>query len=199
MLQALLAVEDSVLEQLARLHPRICPRQILGARIGERAGELLDLALPRSDKLVLAIVEMDGCFADGVSVTTGCWFGRRTLRFVDYGKVAATFVDLRTCTAVRIWARAKARALAERYVPDAPDRWHAQLEAYRAMPAAELLQWCRVTLNVPSNVAFNAACERVMCGACGEEVMYDRQILRDGCVLCRACAGQAYYTLENSK
>jgi formylmethanofuran dehydrogenase subunit E len=197
MLQALLAVENSVLEQLARLHPRVCPRQILGVRIGQHAGELLDLALPRSDKLVLAIVEMDGCFADGVSVTTGCWFGRRTLRFVDYGKVAATFVDLRTGTAVRIWARTTARALAERYVPDAPDRWHAQLEAYRAMPAAELLQWCRVTLKVPSNVLFNAASERVMCSACGEEVLYDRQILREGSVLCRACAGQAYYMLED--
>ena len=99
-----------MLEQLARLHPRVCPRQILGARIGQRAGELLDLALPRSDKFVVTIVEMDGCFADGVSVATGCWFGRRTLRFVDYGKVAATFVDLRTCRAVRIWARPSARA-----------------------------------------------------------------------------------------
>jgi formylmethanofuran dehydrogenase subunit E len=197
MLHSLLAVESSVIEQLARLHPRVCPRQILGARIGQRAGELLDLALPRSDKLVLAIVELDGCFADGVSVATGCWFGRRTLRFVDYGKVAATFIDLGSSRAVRIWPDPGARVLAERYVPDAPDRWHAQLEAYRVMPAAELLQWCRVTVKVPSNVLFNAECDRVMCSACGEEVLYDRQILHDGCVLCRACAGQAYYTLEN--
>jgi formylmethanofuran dehydrogenase subunit E len=193
----MLAVQDSAVEQLARLHTRVCPRQILGVRIGQRAGELLDLDLPRSDKLVLVIVELDGCFADGVSVATGCWFGRRTLRFVDYGKVAATFIDLRTCRAVRIWADPGARALTERYAPDAADRWHAQLEAYRAMPAAELLQWCRVTVEVPSNVLFNAECERVVCGACGEEVMYERHILRDGFVLCRACAGPAYYALEN--
>jgi len=199
MLHALLAVEDSVLEQLARMHPRVCPRQILGARIGMRAGELLEVALPRSDKLMLALVEMDGCFADGVSVATGCWFGRRTLRFVDYGKVAATFIDLGSSRAVRIWASPEARVLAERYVPDAPDRWHAQLEAYRLMPAAELLQWCRVTLKVPANVQLSAECERVMCSACGEEVLYDRQIVRDGCVLCRPCAGQAYYTLENGE
>jgi formylmethanofuran dehydrogenase subunit E len=132
-----------------------------------------------------------------VSVATGCWFGRRTLRFVDYGKVAATFVDLQTCRAVRIWARPRVRALAERYVPDAPDRWHAQLEAYRVMPAAELLQWSRVSLEVPADVLFKTECARVTCSICGEEVMYDRQILRDGGVVCRACAGQAYYTLEN--
>jgi formylmethanofuran dehydrogenase subunit E len=191
MARLLLAVDDTVLEQLALLHPRICPRQILGARIGQRAGELLDMALPRSDKRMLVIVETDGCFADGVSVASGCWFGRRTLRFVDFGKVAATFVDLRTCQAVRIWPGPRARMLAEEYVPHAPDRWHAQLEGYRVMPTAELLRSCQVTVKIPFPQLLDA--ERVTCSACGEEIMNRRHVLRDDSVLCRACLGEAYY------
>lgn len=100
--------------ELARLHPRLCPRQVLGVRIGQHAGTLLSLSLPRSDKRVLAIVETDGCFADGVSVAAGCWLGHPTLRLVDYGKVAATFIDLECSRAIRIWRHAQARALAER-------------------------------------------------------------------------------------
>jgi formylmethanofuran dehydrogenase subunit E len=60
---------------------------VLGVRIGLAAGEALDLDLPRADKRLLMLVETDGCFADGVSVATGCWLGRRTLRLVDYGRV----------------------------------------------------------------------------------------------------------------
>jgi len=179
---------ERCLERLAGLHPRLCPRQVLGARIGQWAGELLGLALPSSDKLMLATVEIDGCFADGVSVATGCWLGRRTLRFVDHGKVAATFIDLQTCRAVRIWPNPQARGLAEQYVPDAPDRWHAQLEGYRVMPAAELLASRSVTIKLPFSAGLNAASERVRCGACGEEVMNRRQVIRAGLVVCRACA-----------
>ena len=178
---------DRCLERLAGLHPRLCPRQVLGVRIGQRAGELLGLALPRTDKLMLAIVEIDGCFADVVSVATGCWFGRRTLRFVDYGKVAATFIDLETHRAVRIWPDPHARVVAERYVPDAPDSWHAQLEGYRVMPANEVLQSRSVTINMPLPDFLNADSERVTCSACGEEIMNGRQVVRNGFVLCRAC------------
>ncbi|MDQ6672396.1 MAG: FmdE family protein [Chloroflexota bacterium] len=183
---------ERCLERLAGLHARLCPRQVLGVRIGQRAGELLGVALPRSDKLMLAIVEIDGCFADGVSVATGCWLGRRTLRFVDHGKVAATFIDLQTCRAVRIWPNPQARVLAEQYVPDAADRWHAQLEGYRVMPATELLASRSVTIKMPSSAFLNADSERVTCGACGEEIMNRRQVIRDGLVVCRACAGPSY-------
>src|SRR5918911_1243912 len=106
---------EDVWGQLARLHPRLCPRQVLGVRIGQYAGELLGLALPRSDKQLLAFVEMDGCFADGVSVATGCWLGRRTLRLVDHGKVAATVVDTALMRAIRIAVHPDARCRAISY------------------------------------------------------------------------------------
>jgi hypothetical protein len=123
---------------------------VLGVRTGQRAGELLGLALPRSDKLMLAVVEIDGCFADGVSVATGCWFGRRTLRFGNYGKVGATFIDLQTWRAARIWPDPQARMVAGQYVPDAADRWHAQLEGHCVMLATEMASETRSGLRRPA-------------------------------------------------
>lgn len=112
------------LEQSSALHKHLCPRQVLGARIGMYAAELFDLELPQTNKRLLAFVETDGCFADGISVTTGCWFGRRTLRLIDHGKVAATFVDTRTSQAIRIWPDPRARDRAATYASDARSRWH---------------------------------------------------------------------------
>ena len=94
---------NSLLEQSAALHRHLCPRQVLGARMGILAGQLLALELPQTNKRLLRIVETDGCFADGVSVATNCWVGRRTLRIVDFGKTAVTFVDTQTDTAVRLY------------------------------------------------------------------------------------------------
>src|SRR5512142_1649492 len=93
----------SLLEESASLHHHLCPRQVLGVRMGMLAGEILGLDLPQKDKRLLAIAETDGCAVDGISVSTGCWVGRRTLRIEDYGKVAATCVDTATGRAVRIW------------------------------------------------------------------------------------------------
>ena len=91
-----------LLDQCAALHHHLCPRQVLGVRMGMLAGKVLSLALPQSDKRLLTIMETDGCGADGVAVATNCWVGRRTMRIEDYGKMAATFVDTVTARAVRI-------------------------------------------------------------------------------------------------
>src|SRR5215210_7732568 len=90
------------LERTAALHDHLCPRQVLGVRIGMYAADLFGLDLPQSDKRLFTFVETDGCFADGVSVSTGCWMGHRTMRAIDYGKVAATFVDTRSMRSIRV-------------------------------------------------------------------------------------------------
>ena len=92
---------SELLARSSALHGHLCPRQILGVRLALLAGERLGLDFPRTDKRALVFVETDGCFADGVSVDSGCWLGRRTMRLIDHGKVAATFVDTRTRRAVR--------------------------------------------------------------------------------------------------
>src|SRR5215470_6084497 len=105
----MLTEQDPAVAELSKLHQRLCPRQILAIRIGRYAGELLGLDVPRTDKRMIAIAEVDGCFADGVSVASGCWLGRRTLRAVDHGKVAATFLDVRDGRTIRLWPRAGIR------------------------------------------------------------------------------------------
>lgn len=185
---------DRVVERLAPLHTRLCPRQVLGARIGLYGAELLGLDLPRLDKRLLAIVEMDGCFADGVIEATGCRVGRRTLRVIDHGKVAAVFVDLKRNHAVRVWPRPDARGQALRYAPEAEDPWHAQLDAYGWMPTSDLLDAQAVELRIPLQELLGRAGSRVSCMRCHEEIMNDRQVRIGDRVLCRGCDGDRYYT-----
>ena len=184
---------DGQLERLARMHPRLCPRQVLGLRIGRLAGELLELPIPRDDKRLLVFAETDGCFADGVSVATGCWFGRRTMRLVDYGKVAATVADLESGRVVRIWPDPRARDLAERYAPEAPSRWHAQLLGYQVMPTAELLRAEPVTVRGSLSEIVGVPGIRADCARCGEEVLNQREMVLNGVAICRGCAGEPYY------
>ncbi|MDP6080799.1 MAG: FmdE family protein, partial [Arenicellales bacterium] len=130
---------DELLQQSAAMHRHLCPRQVLGVRIGLAGGAALGLDAPRCDKRLLVFVETDGCGADGVSVAADCWVGRRTLRVIDFGKLAATFVDTHTGQAVRVAPQPGIREVARRYAPEARNRWAAQHEGYRLMPTAELL------------------------------------------------------------
>jgi formylmethanofuran dehydrogenase subunit E len=161
--------------------------------MGLLAGCLLGLDLPREDKRLLTIVETDGCYADGISVVTGCWLGHRTLRLEDFGKVAATFVDTRTERAVRIAPHAGIRALAKEAAPEARSRWQAQLLGYQRMPDELLLVWRWVTLTAPSRAIVSRPGVRTTCEMCGEEIINEREIVHEDSVLCRACAGFAYY------
>jgi formylmethanofuran dehydrogenase subunit E len=174
-------------EQLARLHPRLCPRQVLGVRMGLLAGELLGLEVPRRDKRLLVLVETDGCFADGVSVTTGCWLGRRTLRLLDYGRVAAVVADTETDQALRLRPHPQARGRALDWAPEAKDSWHAQLIGYQRMPWEELLQVETVTLATPAAEITGRPGGRVTCVGCGEEVLNGRETPTQAGPSCIAC------------
>jgi formylmethanofuran dehydrogenase subunit E len=127
-----------ILQESAALHKHLCPRQVLGVRMGLLAGEVLGLDLPQKDKRLLTIMETDGCASDGVAIATNCWVGRRTMRVEDYGKVAATFVDTKTSFAIRIVPRPDARARARDYALEACNKWEAQLLGYQRVPAQAL-------------------------------------------------------------
>ncbi|MBI4787824.1 MAG: formylmethanofuran dehydrogenase [Chloroflexi bacterium] len=174
-------------------HNRLCPRQVLGVRIGLYAADLLDLDPAQKDKRLFTFVESDGCLVDGLAVATGCWVGSRTMRVIDYGKTAATFVDTQTERAVRIMPHLAARTRAMDHAPDAPDRWHAQLAAYQVMPVEELLAAEPVTLNVSLAAIISRHGRRVVCECCGEDIINEREVRRVGDTLCRACADGAYY------
>src|SRR5688572_23957797 len=117
---------SDVLEKSAEGHKHLCPRQILGVRMGMLAGELLGLDLPQKNKRLICFVETDGCFVDGITAATGCSMGHRTMRLMDYGKVAACFVDSQTKRAFRIAPSPDSRSIAQSY--EAPSRWERYIE-----------------------------------------------------------------------
>lgn len=181
------------LTRLEPLHSHLCPRQVLGARMGLYASDLLNLELPQRDKRLLAFVESDGCFADGVGVATGCSIGHRTLRVEDYGKVAAVFVDTEMPCAVRVWPHPDARERAALHTRPSTSRWQAQLDAYCVMPAEELLRVAWVALTVPAATIVSRPGLRVPCVRCGEEIMNGREVILAGQAFCRGCLGGRYY------
>lgn len=186
---------EGLLAQSAARHNHLCPRQVLGVRMGMYAARLLDLALPQDDKRLFTFVETDGCFADGVSVATGCSLGHRTLRLIDHGKVAATFADTESGRAIRITPHPLARSRASIYAPSATSHWHAQLEAYQIMPFAQLLAAQDVVLTLDLKAIISQPGLRVTCTVCGEEILNEREVLVDGNVVCQSCAGQSYWSL----
>ncbi len=182
-----------------RHHGRLCPRQVLGVRMGVYAAELFDLDLPQSDKRLFAFVETDGCLVDGISAATDCSCGHRTMRIMDYGKTAVTFVDTLSNRALRIIPSPQSRRRACEYAPEAPDRWHAQLSAYQVMPADELLLVQHVMLRVSMADILSQHGHRVVCERCGEDIINEREVRRAGRILCKACAGDAYYVVEDAE
>jgi formylmethanofuran dehydrogenase subunit E len=95
----------SLADHLARsalLHSRLCPRQVLGARMARLACTLLGIDPAIERKRVFVIMEIDRCAADAVMMVTGANPMNGLMQLVAYGKVAATFVDLQTETAFRV-------------------------------------------------------------------------------------------------
>lgn len=186
---------EELLQKSASFHNHLCPRQVLGVRMGLAAGRWLELEVPQSDKRILTIVETDGCFIDGLAVSTGCNIGRRSMVVYDFGKVAATFVDTHTGRAVRIVPSPQSRQLAKTYAPEAESRWHAYLYGYRRIPDNELLTVQEVILDVSLAEILSKDGYRVNCAICGEEIINEREVHREGLTLCRPCAGERYYHL----
>lgn len=186
------ALEDILCESSSR-HKHLCPRQVLGARMALYAAEILALDLPRKDKRLLVTTEVDGCAVDGLIAATGCRAGSRTLRIVDFGKVAATFTDTCTGTTIRIVPARDARALAREYAPRARNRWDAMLAGYQVMPFGRLFQTQPVRLNMTISQIISKPGKQTFCYVCGEEVINGREVILDGRIICRACAGESYY------
>jgi formylmethanofuran dehydrogenase subunit E len=184
-----------LLELSSRDHSHLCPRQILGVRIGLAGKTSLSFSKPPAKKQLLAISETDGCFVDGVIAATGCTVGHRTLRVEDYGKVAVTFVDTRTGRAVRIVPRLDIRELACSYIQDDSSRYLAQMEAYQTMPDEKMLMIQEVVLNIPIEKIVSKPGVRANCDVCGEEIMNEREVARKGLILCLSCAHGGYYQI----
>ncbi|HLK64346.1 MAG TPA: FmdE family protein [Bryobacteraceae bacterium] len=180
----------------AETHGHLCAGQILGLRMAIYGVNLLGLEDPTGGdrKRLVTYVEIDRCATDAIPIVTGCRLGKRALKFRDFGKVAATFCDLRGERAVRVVALESAKQRAQELYPEIVNRNQQQMRAYREMPDAELFdhRWVRVSIGPEDLPGYKAA--RVVCAECGEGINFKREILQNGRTLCRSCAGERYYT-----
>jgi formylmethanofuran dehydrogenase subunit E len=174
-------------------HKHICPRQILGVRFALKGMAVFGFEISLRHKHLLVISETDGCFIDGVIAVTKCTVGHRSLRVEDYGKVAATFVNVKTGQAIRIAPALDVREKAKVYAPAEKRHYFAQMEAYQIMPDDELMSIQEVALNFSLDELISHSGKRVNCERCGEEIINEREVLIEGKVYCRSCAGGGYY------
>ena len=187
---------SDLLKQSSARHDHLCPRQVLGVRMGLTGLAAIGLEAPMPHKAALVFIETDGCFADGIEVASGASVGHRTLRVKDLGKVAATFANIATGTVIRLAPRLDIRVRALAYAPDIRTKYYAQLKGYQHMPEAELFSFQEVELEPSLKFVLSRPGLRAKCARCGEEIINERQVLVDGAFLCAFCAGRGYYRLK---
>ncbi len=186
---------DEYLNDAESAHGHLCAGPVLGVRMAMLGLARLGIEDPQGKdrKRLVTFVEIDRCATDAVAVVTGCRLGKRALKFRDWGKMAATFVDTAGGKAIRVAAKESSKALARSLHPEIADKNQQQMLAYREMPEEDLfdLQWVKVELPPEEFPGYKG--ERVVCGKCGEGINFKREVQREGKVLCRACAGESYY------
>ncbi len=186
---------DEYLRDAEQAHGHLCAGQVLGVRMAMLGLEKLGIDDPRGKdrKRLVTFVEIDRCATDAIGVVTGCRLGKRALKFRDWGKMAATFVDVSTGKAIRIAAKESSKALARTMHPEIESKNQQQMLAYREMAENDLFatQWVKVEMPAEEFPGYKG--ERVVCAECGEGINFRREVVRDGRVLCRACAGERYY------
>ena len=187
---------ETLLGGSARAHGHLCPGQVVGVRMAMLGCERIGLdapATPPQIKKIIVYVEIDRCASDAIAYVTGVKLGRRSLKFVDNGIMAATFVNLETDCAFRIVSTETSREMADRYAPDIANRHLRQLAAYRVMPLETLFTVQQVAVDVPISDMPGPTRFKTVCQSCGTVVRDKREVFKNGCVLCRACAFGAYY------
>jgi formylmethanofuran dehydrogenase subunit E len=188
---------DELLAEAEVMHGgHACPGQVLGVRMARRACRELGIEEPGQDKKRLIVfVEIDRCAADAIAAATGCRLGKRTLKHVDYGKMAATFVDTKSGQAVRLVAQEDSRDKAWNYVPPGLSKYDAQREAYKVMPDDDLFAVQNVVVDLRPEDQPGPPISRVLCDRCSERINDRREVRANGQVLCQACANGTYYRI----
>ncbi len=186
---------DDYLREAEIAHGHLCAGQILGVRLAMLGLEKLGIDDPRGKdrKRLVTFVEIDRCATDAIGVVTGCRLGKRALKFRDWGKMAATFIDLESGKAIRVAAKESSKKLAREMHPEIENKNQQQMLAYREMKDDDLFstQWVKVELPAEEFPGYKG--DRIVCAECGEGINFHREVERDGKVLCRSCAGESYY------
>ena len=188
---------ESLLEGSVETHGHLCPGQVVGVRMAMLGCRLIGLDDPTyrdQIKKLIVFVEMDRCTADAVAYVTGVKLGRRSLKFVDYGIMAATFVNLETGKAYRVISTEDARDLAPVYALEATTTISQQLEAYKRMPDSVLFRVQKVELKLTEFDMPGPTRSKVICGRCGQIVRDRREVIQKSQILCKPCSTDSYFT-----
>ena len=187
----------SLLESSAEAHGHLCPGQVVGVRMALLGCKLIGLDEPRRHdqiKKLIIYVEMDRCTADAVAHVTGVKLGRRSLKFMDYGIMASTFVNLESEKAFRVVSTEEARSLAAVYAPGIAEKYAQQLEAYKKMPDSVLFKVHQVDINIDDSDMPGPTRYKATCSRCGQVVRDRREIIKNGEILCKPCAEKTYFS-----
>ena len=182
---------EELLQKAETAHGHLCAGQILGVRMAMLGLDRLGIADPRGAdrKRLVTFVEIDRCATDAIGMVTGCRLGKRTLKFRDWGKMAATFVDLASGRGVRVVALEGSRDLARQLYPQIESKSQQQMLAYRELPDAQLFRVEEVQVPVDAAELPGYKAERIICERCGEGVNFGRFEEVNGERLCLSCAG----------
>jgi formylmethanofuran dehydrogenase subunit E len=192
---------DQLLTECEALHGHMCAGQLLGARMAMLGCSLVGVNEPRGvdRKKLIVWVEIDRCMADAVSAVTGVRLGKRTLKYVDYGKVAATFLNTTSNKSVRIVALETSRELANDRYPEISDKRERQFRAYSEASDEELFRIDQVSITLADTDLPGSPRSRAVCEHCGEGINDGREVVTStGEVVCRPCQNGAYYSPKRS-
>lgn len=187
---------ETLLAGSAREHGHLCAGQVIGVRMALLGLELVGLKNTRNGpdiKKLIVYVEIDRCATDAIGYVTGARLGRRSLKFKDYGVMAATFVNIEIGRAYRIVSTEQSRGLAAACASDILNKTHAQLEVYKKMPLHDLFDVYEVRVDIPDTDFPGPTRAKAVCGTCGAVIRDGREIKVNGQILCHFCNGQAYY------
>ena len=181
---------ETLLQKAEVAHGHMCAGQVLGVRMSLLGLKSLGIEEPlgADRKRLVSYVEIDRCATDAIAMVTGCRLGKRTLKFRDWGKMAATFVDLSSGSGVRIVALENSRDLARQLHPEVESRSQQQMLAYRELGDDQLFRLQRVRVHVDASELPGYKTDRVVCARCGEGINFGRfEVVADQ-RLCLTCA-----------
>lgn len=185
---------DRLLAEAVAFHGHLCAGQIIGVRLAMLGLRELGITDPKGAerKKLIVFVEIDRCATDAIMIVTGCRLGRRNMKLIDHGKMAATFIDSESMKAVRITSVDDAREKAARAYPHL-DKNEAQKTAYREMADVELFTVQDVSVQLKPEDLPGRPLGHVVCSLCGETVLDLREDHLQGKAVCRRCAGKDHY------
>jgi formylmethanofuran dehydrogenase subunit E len=191
---------EILLQKAEIAHGHMCAGQILGTRMALLGlkGIGIEDPLGADRKRLIVYAEIDRCATDAIGMVTGCRLGKRTLKFRDWGKMAATFVDLQAGTGLRVVAFENSRDLARQLHPEIENKQQQQMHAYRKLGDDQLFRVQRVQVNVAAAELPGYKADRVVCARCGEGINFGRFEEVGGERLCLTCANPelCYWTAE---